>query len=163
MSDFSLQPLTDPLAVARRDLRGAPAAFRAALNIAARHWVAGGITFVLPNGREIALGGVEPGPRARVVIQDYNFIRRVMAAGDIGFAEGYMAGEWDTPDLTAVLESASLNWDRVGQLVEGNSLMRVINFLRHMVRPNTRNGSRRNIHAHYDLGTPSMASGSTRA
>jgi len=170
MSDFSLQPLTDPLAVARRDLRGAPAAFRAALNIAARHWVAGGITFVLPNGREIALGGVEPGPRARVVIQDYNFIRRVMAAGDIGFAEGYMAGEWDTPDLTAVLESASLNWDRVGQLVEGNSLMRVINFLRHMVRPNTRNGSRRNIHAHYDLGNafyqswldPSMTYSSAR-
>ena len=171
MSDFSLQSMADPLAGARLDLRGAPAAFRAALKIAARHWVAGGITFRSahrPGNRPWA--GAEPGPRARVVIHDYNFIRRVMAAGDIGFAEGYMAGEWDTPDLTAVLESASLNWDRVGQLVEGNSLMRVVNFLRHLVRPNTRQGSRKNIHAHYDLGNafyqcwldPSMTYSSAR-
>ena len=170
MSDLSLDGASDPLASARRDLRAAPAAFRAALGIAARHWIAGGITFVLPQGREITLGGAEPGPHARVIIRDYNFIKRVMAAGDIGFAEGYMAGEWDTPDLTAVLESASLNWDRVGQLVEGNRLMRMVNFLHHLVRPNTRRGSRKNIHAHYDLGNafyqrwldPSMTYSSAR-
>jgi cyclopropane-fatty-acyl-phospholipid synthase len=170
MSDFSLPSRVDPLAAARIDLRGAPAAFRAALKIASRHWLAGGITFVLPSGREISLGGTEPGPHARVIIRDYNFIRRVMAAGDIGFAEGYMAGEWDTPDLTAVLESASLNWDRLAQLVEGGTVMRVVNFLRHLVRPNTKTGSRKNIHAHYDLGNafyqrwldPSMTYSSAR-
>ena len=169
MSDFTLSPLSAG-ALRTPDLSRMPPAFRAALKIAAGHWRAGGITFVLPDGREISLGGEEPGPHAQVVIRDYNFIRRVMAAGDIGFAEGYMAGEWDTPDLTAVLKSASLNWDHLAQLVEGSAVMRVINFLRHLVRPNTRDGSRRNIHAHYDLGNafyaqwldPSMTYSSAR-
>ena len=55
------------------------------------------MTFVLPSGREIPIQGREPGPAARVIIRDFRFMRRVMAAGDIGFAEGFMAGEWDTP------------------------------------------------------------------
>ncbi|MDR3506486.1 MAG: cyclopropane-fatty-acyl-phospholipid synthase [Caulobacteraceae bacterium] len=152
MTDFALNPNHQSLAAALPDLRRAPRAFRAAVEIAARHWIAGGISFVLPSGREINLGGSEPGPHAQVVVRDYNFIRRVMAAGDIGFAEGYMAGEWDTPDLSAVLGSASLNWDRLARLVEGNGVMRVVNFLRHLLQPNTRRGSRKNIHAHYDLG-----------
>jgi cyclopropane-fatty-acyl-phospholipid synthase len=50
-------------------------------------------------------------------IHDYRFIRRALASGDIGFAEGYMAGEWDTPDLSAVLEAFSLNFDRLTALV----------------------------------------------
>jgi cyclopropane-fatty-acyl-phospholipid synthase len=160
----------DPLASAWPDLRRAPAAFRAVVKIAARHWTYGGITFLLPSGREITLGGSEPGHHARVEIRDYNFMRRVLAAGDIGFAEGYMAGEWSTPDLTAVLASASQNWERLARLVEGNALMRVLNTLGHLVRPNTRHGARRNIHAHYDLGNafyqrwldPSMTYSSAR-
>jgi len=117
-----------------------------------RTWFWGGITFVLPSGREIPIRGSAPGPDARVIIHDYKCMGRVMAAGDIGFAEGYMAGEWDTPDLTAVLVSASLNFDRVQQLGVGNPVMQVVNFITHLLRPNSREGSKKNIHAHYDLG-----------
>jgi cyclopropane-fatty-acyl-phospholipid synthase len=134
------------------DIRQAPAVFRTALKIAARNWLWGSITFVLPSGREVPIRGSSPGPDARVIIRDYRFIRRVMAAGDIGLAEGYIAGEWDTPDLSAVLESAGLNFDRLRQIVDGNPLMRAVNFMTHVLRPNSRRGSRRNIHAHYDLG-----------
>ena len=170
MNDLVPSIATDPLAAAWTELRRAPAAFRAALKIAARHWTAGGITFVLPSGREISLGGSEPGAHARVEIKDYNFMRRVLAAGDIGLAEGYMAGEWSTPDLTAVLASASQNWERLTRLVEGNAVMRAVNTLGHRLRPNTRQGARRNIHAHYDLGNafyqrwldPSMTYSSAR-
>ena len=170
MTELTAHQGSDPLAAAWGELRRAPAAFRAAVQIVARHWTAGAITFVLPSGREISLGGAEPGPHARVVIKDYNFMRRVLAAGDIGLAEGYMAGEWSTPDLTAVLASASQNWERLARLVEGNAVMRVLNYLGHLVRPNTRHGARRNIHAHYDLGNafyqrwldPSMTYSSAR-
>jgi len=75
-----------------------------------------------------------------------------MAAGDIGFAEGYLAGEWDTPDLTAVLECAGLNFDRLREMVDGHPFMRAINHLSHLLKPNTRRGAKKNIHAHYDLG-----------
>lgn len=134
------------------DVRHAPAAFRAALKIVARNWHWGAITFVLPSGVEVPIRGPEPGPDARVIIRDYRFMRRVMAAGDIGFAEGYMAQEWDSPDLSAVLESASLNFDRLQKLVNGDPLMRAVNFLNHFFHANSRSGARRNIHAHYDLG-----------
>jgi hypothetical protein len=60
-------------------------------------------------------------------IHDYRFIRRALASGDIGFAEGYMAGEWDTPDLSVVLEAFSLNFDRLTALVRGNPLMQAVN------------------------------------
>ena len=71
----------------------------------------------------------------------------VMTGGDIGFAEGFMAGEWDTPDLTAVLECAGLNFDRLeGDLVNGNPLSRAWNYLAHLLRHRTPGGgSKRNI------------------
>jgi cyclopropane-fatty-acyl-phospholipid synthase len=134
------------------DIRRAPAAFRAALRIFTRNWLWGSMTFVLPSGREIPIQGREPGPAARVIIHDFRFMRRVMAAGDIGFAEGLLAGEWETPDLTAVLASASLNFERLERVFNGNPLMQLVNFVSHLRRPNTREGARRNIHAHYDLG-----------
>jgi cyclopropane-fatty-acyl-phospholipid synthase len=152
MSNLTEISTADPLLLAGPDLRRAPAIFRSAVHLAARTWFWGGITFVLPSGREIPIRGSAPGPDARLVVHDYRCMARVMAAGDIGFAEGYMAGEWDTPDLTAVLVSASLNFDRIQQLAVGNPLMRAVNFFKHMTRFNSRAGSKKNVHAHYDLG-----------
>ena len=152
MTDLAQMTTADSLAAALPDLRRAPAAFRAAIRIAAENWWWGGITFVMPSGREIPVGGRAPGPHARLIIHDFHFMARVLAAGDIGFAEGYMAGEWDTPDLSALLESASLNFDRIAGLVDGNPLMRAMNFIKHLLNRNSRSGSQRNIHAHYDLG-----------
>ena len=63
-----------------------------------------------------------------------------------------MAGEWDTPDLSAVLEAFSQNFDRLTALVRGNPLMHAVNSLYHLLHRNDRRGSRKNIHAHYDLG-----------
>jgi len=152
MSNVAELTTQDALALAWPDLRRAPAIFRSAVKLAARTWHFGGITFVLPAGREIPIRGAEPGPAARLIIHDYRCMARVMSAGDIGFAEGYMAGEWDTPDLPALLESASLNFERIQQLGVGNPIMQAVNFIGHLLRPNDRQGSRKNIHAHYDLG-----------
>jgi cyclopropane-fatty-acyl-phospholipid synthase len=134
------------------DLRAAPAVFRSAMKIAARNWLWGAITFVLPSGREVAIRGSQPGPDARVIIKDFRCMRRLMTAGAIGFAEGFMAGEWDTPDLTAVLECAGLNFERLREIVDGNAVWRTLNNLAHLMNANTKRGAKRNIHAHYDLG-----------
>ncbi|HEY9236590.1 MAG TPA: cyclopropane-fatty-acyl-phospholipid synthase family protein [Phenylobacterium sp.] len=133
-------------------LAGAPATFRFAARLMALNWRVGTLTFITPSGRELRLKGVEPGPEGRIIVHDFGFMRRVMAAGDIGFAEGYMAGEWDTPDLSAVLCVVSLNFDRLARLFRGNLLVRAANFVGHSLHANTRKGSRKNIHAHYDLG-----------
>lgn len=134
------------------ELRTAPAAFRTAVRIAAQNWLHGSIVFVLPGGQRIDIRGTEPGPQAELIVHDYRFVRRVLSAGDIGFAEGYMAEEWDTPDLSALLEAFTRNFDRLARLVEGNPMMRAVNYVSHLLNRNSRKGSRKNIHAHYDLG-----------
>ena len=146
--------MTDILPVTLRDpeLRQAPAAFRTALRVAVENWAVGTLTFVLPSGKPLRIDGKTAGADAVIRIHDYRFIRRALASGDIGFAEGYMAGEWDTPDLSAVLEAFSQNFDRLTALVRGNPLMRAVNGLYHLFHRNDRRGSRKNIHAHYDLG-----------
>ena len=134
------------------DLKAAPTAFRTALRVAASNWETGSLTFVLPTGTALRISGQQPGVNATIRIRDYNFVRRAFSSGDIGFAEGFMAGEWDTPDLSAVLEAFSLNFDKLSALVDGNPVMRVLNVLFHLFNSNSRTGSRKNIHAHYDLG-----------
>jgi cyclopropane-fatty-acyl-phospholipid synthase len=134
------------------ELAGAPYAFRAALRLIARNWVIGSVTFVMPSGHEISIQGDEPGPDARLIIHDFRFIRRALAAGDIGFAEAYMAGEFDTTDLPDLLFVFAANWDRVHHVTMGNPLAWTINRIRHALKPNSRRGSKKNIHAHYDLG-----------
>ena len=156
--------------LAEVDLKKAPAAFGAAVRIARENWLAGGLTFVLPTGREIRIEGSQPGPHGVLIIKDYRFVRRVLASADIGFGEGFVAGEWDTPDLSALLEAFTLNFDRLEKLVEGNACMRAVNLLAHALNRNSKRGSRRNIHAHYDLGNafyarwldPSMTYSSAR-
>lgn len=135
-----------------QELRRAPAAFRTAIKIARENWDFGTLTFVLPSGRSLRVEGRSPGPHGTLIVRDFRFVGRVLASADIGFGEGFMAGEWDTPDLSALLEVFTLNFDRLEQLVTGNPLMSLVNFLAHVFNRNSRGGSRRNIHAHYDLG-----------
>ncbi len=111
----------------------------------------GGIAATLPNGQTLLLGdyGAQPVP---MTIKDYRFARRVIFSGDIGFAEGLIAGEWESDDLPALLTLIADNVERIMQLVEGGPIDHVLNLFRHRRRANTRAGSKRNILAHYDLG-----------
>jgi cyclopropane-fatty-acyl-phospholipid synthase len=152
------------------ELRKAPAAFRTVLTIASQNWEYGRLVFVLPSGREVKVEGTKPGPDARLIINDFRFLQRVLIAGDIGFGEGFMAGEWDTPDLSALLEAFTANLDRLRRLLEGSVFHRAMNVLTHTLHRNSRAGSKRNILAHYDLGNafyarwldPSMTYSSAR-
>ena len=132
-------------------LADVPIIFRNALRMMAHNWMAGELTFVTPKGHELRLEG-EPGPKARIIVRDFRFIGRALASGDIGFAEGYAAGEWDTPHLTSVLSVFSLNFQNLSKITEGNPLVGISNFVAHALNGNSRKGSKRNIHAHYDLG-----------
>ncbi len=130
----------------------APGIFRTAVRMAGSNWSFGALTFVLPNGETLRLVGQNPGPDARLMIKDFGCIRRALMSGDIGFAEGYIAREWDTPDLAALLGAFSMNFDNIEQLGSGSRFSRWLHSLRHALHSNTKHGSKRNIHAHYDLG-----------
>lgn len=105
----------------------------------------------LPGGGCLALGESGATP-VRLTIHDYRFARRVLFGGDIGLAEGFINGEWESDDLPALLTHLARNIDRFPGLHEGGPLGKAINWLRHRLRANTRAGSKKNILAHYDLG-----------
>ena len=112
----------------------------------------GRLRVMLPSGAVIEKIGSEAGPEAVIVIRRWRMLRRVIAAGDIGFAEGYLDEDWTTPDLTALIRFAARNTEALSRAVEGSPLMRLFNRAKHLLNANTKHGSRRNIEAHYDLG-----------
>ncbi|GBF57242.1 tuberculostearic acid methyltransferase UfaA1 [Candidatus Phycosocius bacilliformis] len=135
-----------------RQLRQVPMAFKMAA-VAMTNIVEGNILVRLPDGRSLLFQGHKPGKSAVLEIKDFSFIKRVAAQGDIGFAEGLMAGEWETPDLAVLLEVFSSNLDLMPKLLVGGPLWMVINNFRHkFLKKNTKSGSKKNILAHYDLG-----------
>src|SRR3979490_2505124 len=66
----------------------------------------GTLDVTLPDGRILRLGGTEPGPSAAMTLYNYGFASRLLNGGDIGIAEAYLHGEWDTPDLTQFLRQS---------------------------------------------------------
>lgn len=112
----------------------------------------GRLTIDLPSGLHRTFGDPDSLPRASIRIHDIRTIFRMMISGDIGLAEGYMRGEWETPDLTALLLLGSRNMESLSGAVSENPVVTALNRIRHARRANTRRGSRRNIAAHYDLG-----------
>ena len=135
-----------------------PRGFTLLLRLLAANWTFGRLTVLLPNGEVHQLDGPQPGPSAIFDIKDYRFARRVLQSGDIGFAEAYVAGEWETPQLASLLECFANNYDHIRRLFDGNPLMQAVNWLSHKRRRNSRAGSKKNIHAHYDLGNAFYAS-----
>ena len=72
----------------------------------------------LPNGSAVLFGDGESGVTLQV--HDTAFFSRVLARGDIGFAEAYLDGQWDSPDLTALLTLLARNRDALAQAIYGS-------------------------------------------
>ncbi len=94
-----------------------------------------------------------PGPDADITVHNsLKIIRKLSRDGEIGFAEAYMQGDWDTNHLSDFLYWATLNLETLSACIKANRFVRLFNRLRHHIRRNSKRGSRRNISAHYDLG-----------
>lgn len=103
---------------------------------------------------EVALGtDTEDGLCARVHIDDPAFYRMVAGNGSVGAGEAYMDGHWRCDDLVALVRLLVRNRDLLDGMETGTARLGGL-ALRgwHALRRNTRDGSRRNIAAHYDLG-----------
>lgn len=113
----------------------------------------GSLTVRLPDGRVRVFGDPSRGERAVLQVHSYRLFTRMVFESDIGVGESYTAGEWDSPDLVALIK---LMIDNV-HFVEYQSLLGRVTiparqWLRWLTQRNTPTGSRRNIRDHYDLG-----------
>lgn len=91
------------------------------------------------------------GPHAEVTVHDGRVFREMLTGGEMAAAESFVDGDWDSPDLTKVVQvfAANLNSTPDGRF---QWLRTAGQNIAHWLNRNTVKGSRRNIQAHYDLG-----------
>ncbi|HBK07011.1 MAG TPA: SAM-dependent methyltransferase [Acetobacteraceae bacterium] len=111
----------------------------------------GRFTIVTPSGMRLSHEG-KPGPEGVLVLRRWRTLRRLLFQGDIAFAEAFMDGDWDSPDLPALIELAGSNMPTLSDAFDANWFHRLRNRWLHRLNANTKRGSKRNIRHHYDLG-----------
>ena len=104
----------------------------------------------LPDGDSRLFGDGEHGVTLNV--HDEAMFSAVLARGDIGLAEAYLEGQWDSPDITGLLTLLTHNRDVLKKAVYGSWRNLLAARVRHWLNGNSKTGSKRNIMAHYDLG-----------
>ena len=150
MNSRTFPPSSD--AGARVKSTRAPAAARAALALLPR-LRAGTLTVHTPDGAvHHATGASRPELHATLDVRDWSMFAATMRAGDIGFAESFLAGAWTTPHLPDLLRLLLANRDVIEKAIYGSWWGQLLHRLQHARNRTTRRGSRRNIGAHYDLG-----------
>lgn len=112
----------------------------------------GSFTINTPDGKSYSYSGSQAGPNAEVHIHDWKAINAFLLSGDIGIAETYRDGRWDSPDIEAVMRFGLVNAEALKSIVYGSGIAQMIARLGYFFKRNTEKGSKKNIAAHYDLG-----------
>ncbi len=106
----------------------------------------------MPNGRAVHFDSGNPGPIAKLILHNWKLPRKVALGGTIGVAESYMDEDWDSPNVTPMLEFFLLNRSIYGDVAAQSIITNLVENIRHWFNRNTKTGSQKNIAAHYDLG-----------
>lgn len=132
----------------------APVAARRILQLLQRLQI-GTLDLQLPDGSLVHVGQARPGePHAALRLIDWQACSATLKSGDIGFAEAYIAGHWTSPDLVALLQLLLANREALESVIFGSWWGGLLYRAKHLLNRNSRRGSRKNIHAHYDIGNP---------
>ena len=103
------------------------------------------------DGTLLKFGNIKDNLKANIIIKKPNFTYNLIRGGSIGFAECYMRGEFETDDLSNLIEFTARNINVVYKF-SGLLDFPMINFIKNKIIKNTKTRSRENIAKHYDLG-----------
>lgn len=131
-----------------------PAAAHAILSLLERLQV-GRLLVTTPAGASLSFGHGEP--HASIRLANWKVCGASLSRGDIGFAESWISGDWQTDSLPALLKVLLANRDVIERAIYGHWWGQALYRIKHLLNRNSKAGSRRNIHAHYDLGNPFYA------
>jgi cyclopropane-fatty-acyl-phospholipid synthase len=133
----------------------APAAARAVFRLLGELQT-GALDVQMPDGSLAHFGSTSNpgGPRASLRLNDWRVCAAALKSGDIGFAETFIDGGWTSPDLVALLELFIANRQAIDKIIFGSWWGSLAYRVKHLLNRNSRQGSRKNIHAHYDIGNP---------
>jgi len=103
------------------------------------------------NGQIFKFGNKDDSLRASLKIKKPNFTYNLIKGGSIGFAESYMKDEFETENLSDLIEITARNI-RIIYRFSGLLDLPIINLIKNFFIKNTKSRSKDNISKHYDLG-----------
>ncbi|MEN2786696.1 cyclopropane-fatty-acyl-phospholipid synthase family protein [Sphingomonas qilianensis] len=112
----------------------------------------GSIEATLPDGTSRLLGGRAPGPGVIVDMSSWRALVRLVTGGSAGWYRAWADGDWSSPDPVPLFDLFMRNAVSLGETARSGGVKRLVGRVTHWLRRNHKNGSRRNIEFHYDLG-----------
>ncbi|STO98734.1 SAM-dependent methyltransferase [Grimontia hollisae] len=117
------------------------------------HMKGAALTLVDFDGQTQKLGEADARLHAEVIVRHPGFYRRILTGGSIAAAEAYIDGWWDSPDLTNVIRVVCRNLPALDRLESKVGwIANIATKFAHWKNRNTKENSKSNISAHYDLG-----------
>ena len=148
MSSESL-PSLNSIAATGRAAGSVPASAKIILKLLSKlqH---GSLRLRTPDGAVLFFG--EGGETVTLELATWDMFGAALRSGDIGFAEAYIDGSWTTDNLTGLIALLARNRAGIEELVYGSWWGKLAYRIKHFMNRNSKAGSRKNIHAHYDIG-----------
>jgi len=112
----------------------------------------GHLELVDSNGNKYFFGNKNSPLNAKITINDPSFTSKLLRKGSSGLGESYMNSEFETDDLPSLIELSARNINVTYKFSGLIEIPLVQNIFNKIVNTNTREGSKKNISAHYDLG-----------
>ena len=132
------------------------------LNKVLNYWISknleeieqGTFKLILPNTEEKILlrGKTNLNLEATLEIKSWKALWLIYSRGSLGFTEGYLENYWDTDDLMKLMDLISKNYNSFDRVNSGSGFWKLFTKFSHFRNENSLSGSKKNIHAHYDLG-----------
>ena len=112
----------------------------------------GSLELTLPSGQMVMIGGQNPGEKADLKLRNFSVVWAGIRRAQLGFFERYLAGDVESRDPTAFFRFYLQNRDGLDSAGKGIFFASIVDKLWHKKRDNSKDGSKDNIAAHYDLG-----------
>ena len=111
-----------------------------------------GELLLIVQGKKYFFQGLQPGPKVTLTIHKLSMLWDLYVRGSVGLGEAYMKNKFQADDLSKFLEFGALNEHAFGKEMDGSFLYRLLSAPFRYLTANSVSQSKKNIHAHYDLG-----------
>lgn len=112
----------------------------------------GTVTVVTPEGDFLNYRGSQEGVHATIRVFDWKFCDELFLKGDIGLGESYIAGLWESDNISDLIKFGIDNKSSLERVIKGSFFRIAFYRFKHLLNRNSKKGSQKNIHAHYDIG-----------
>ncbi|MBC7503331.1 MAG: class I SAM-dependent methyltransferase [Herminiimonas sp.] len=110
----------------------------------------GALCMKFPDGQTATFG--DASHPVMLNMKNWEVCNAALKSGDIGFAETFIDGHWSTDNLPGLIEILVRNRQAVESVIYGTWWGSLLYRAKHLFNRNSKSGSRKNIHAHYDIG-----------